>query len=484
MNLKQKAVSGVVWTSLQRFSQIFVQFVSGIILARLLSPSDYGCIGMLTIFMVLASSFIDGGFGSALIQKKRPTNEDYCTVFYWNLAVSFILYVTLYFSAPFISAFYKIDLLCDVLRIQSIVLILNALMAVQINQLNKQFKFKKIAIVLTITSFISLSVSIVLAYLGYGVWALVASNLVSAAIPCFIYWITSSWRPIILFSLKSFKELFGFGSYMLMSSLVTNLANNIQGLLIGKFYNPSMMGYYSKAHSTEILASSTISQVIGQVTYPLYSELQDDREKLIYVIRSICMLLAFFTFPLMFLLILEAKPLFILLYSDKWLDSVPYFQVLCFAGMAFCLQSANSQSISAIGKSKVSFKWNNIKQFSGIAIVIIGLCLGGMKGLLIGLVTRSWLTYFVNAYMVSQHVGYKIKKQLLDLLPIMLLSLISFGGSFIASSVVSMPLYGTALLRLIVFCFIYIISAYALKLEAFTNAIQITSPILAKFSKR
>lgn len=347
----------MIWTALQKYSTMFIQFISGIILARLLTPYDYGCIGMLMIFMVLAETFIDGGFGSALIQKKRPTQEDYSTIFFWNLGMAVFLYVILYFSAPAIARFYKIPLLCDVLRVQGLILFIYAFNIVQRNQLQKKLNFKVLSIVTISTSLIALSVSIFMAYHGYGVWSLVAQHILTAAIPALVFWFYIKWRPILTFSWKSFHELFGFGFYMFLTHLINSFGQQIQGLLIGRFYTSSTMGYYSKAQGTERLASLSISNVMTQVTYPLFSEVQDDKLALSNMIKRTTMTLAYVTFPLMFLLLLEAKPLFVLLYSERWLQSVPYFQVLCVAGLAGCLQSVNLQSIAAIGKSKAMFYW-------------------------------------------------------------------------------------------------------------------------------
>ena len=213
-NLKHKTTAGVFWITAQRFSQILVNFVSGIVLARLLSPEDYGLIGMLSIFMLIAGTFIDGGFGFAIIQKKRPTQEDYSTVFFWNLGLAIILYIVLYFSAPAIASFYHVPLLSKVLRVSGIVLIINALRAIHENMLNKQFQFKKLAITSVVSSIISIILTIWLAYKGVGVWALVAQNLILQTIPMVVYWLTNKWIPKLVFSLKSFKELFSFGFYM------------------------------------------------------------------------------------------------------------------------------------------------------------------------------------------------------------------------------------------------------------------------------
>ena len=210
-NLKKKAASSMVWTSIQKFTGMGIGFISGIILARLLTPYDYGCIGMLSIFMVVAESFIDGGFGAALIQKKRPTQEDYSTIFYWNLGMAVVMYAILFFCAPAIARFYKIPLLCSVLRVQGLILFIYAFNIIQKNQLRKTLNFKILSIVTITTSLVSLGITIFLAYKGFGVWALVIQHLLMAAIPALVFWFYLKWRPSLVFSWKSFKELFSFG---------------------------------------------------------------------------------------------------------------------------------------------------------------------------------------------------------------------------------------------------------------------------------
>ena len=242
-SLKQKAAAGMVWTALQKYSMMIIQFVSGIILARLLTPYDYGCIGMLSIFMVLAETVIDGGFGTALIQKKRPTQEDYSTIFYWNLGMAALMYAILFFCAPAIARFYNIPLLSTVLRVQGLILFIYAFNIVQRNQLKKKLNFKVLSIVTVATALIALGVTIFMAYKGFGVWALVAQNMITAAIPAVVFWFFIKWRPIWAFSWKSFKELFSFGFYMFLTHLVNRFGQQIQGLLIGKVYNASTMGY-------------------------------------------------------------------------------------------------------------------------------------------------------------------------------------------------------------------------------------------------
>ena len=471
--LKQKAASGMVWTALQKYSTMAIQFISGIILARLLTPYDYGCIGMLSIFMVLAEAFIDGGFGSALIQKKNPTQVDYSTVFWWNLAMAFVMYFVLYISAPAISRFYKIPLLCDVLRVEGLVLFIYSLNIIQRNQLKKKLNFKLLSIISITTSIIALCVTVCMAYKGLGVWSLVAQNLIFAAIPSLVFWFYVKWRPQWVFSWQSFKELFGFGFYMFLTHIVNRFGQQFQGLLIGRVYNPSTMGYYSKAHGVEKLASNSISQVMTQVTYPLYAEVQDDKTQMQNMVKRLTMTLSYLTFPLLFILLLCAKPIFVLLYSDRWLQSVPYFQVLCLAGLAYCLQSVNLQTISAIGKSQTMFLWTLLKRTLGIGFVVGGLVLWGMKGLLIGVVLNTWFSYFVNIGLVSKHIGYKWWRQLSDILPVAIASTVAALISYGVGCLLKLDMYADGAVKILVYAIIYLGWSFIMKPEAFTYVLSL-----------
>lgn len=471
--LKQKAASGMVWTALQKYSTMFIHFISGIILARLLTPHDYGCIGMLSIFMVLAEAFIDGGFGSALIQKKRPTQTDYSTIFFWNVFMSFIMYSILYVSAPAIARFYNIPLLCDVLRVQGLVLFIYAFNIVQRNQLRKKLNFKILSKVTIVTSITSLAITIFLAYHGFGVWSLVANNIVLAAIPAFVFWFYIKWRPSWSFSWQSFRELFSFGFYMFLTHLINSFSLQIQGLLIGKAFNSSTMGYYSKALGTEKLASQSIASIMSQVTYPLYAEVQDEKDAMINMIKRFTTTISYITFPLMFILIITAKPIFILLYSDRWVNSVLYFQVLCLAGIASCLISVNLQTISAIGKSRTMFVWSIIKFIFRLVFVISGLLLFGMKGLLAGVVLTTWFAFFVNIGLVSKYIGYKWSRQLLDLMPV---ALASFIAAIITCSIgllLDLGLFFDGIVKAVVYVIIYLGWSILFKPEAYAYFLSV-----------
>ena len=482
-SLKQKAVSGIMWTAIQRYSTIFIQFVSEIILARLLTPYDYGCIGMLTIFMTLAQTFIDGGFGSALIQKKRPTANDYSTIFWWNIAMAVVMYAILYLAAPTIARFYNIPLLASVLRVQGLVLFIYAFNIIQQNQLRKTLNFKLISIVTVTTSLIALSTTIAMAYHGFGVWALVAQYIITAAIPAVVFWLLVKWRPKLIFSKKSFKELFSFGAYMFLTQFISQLSQQIQGLLIGKVYNPIALGFYSKANSTERLASTSISQIIEQVTYPLYAEVQNDKKALSNIIKRITTTLAYFTFPMLFLLMLCAKPIFILLYSERWLPAVPYFQMLCFSGLAYCLQSTNTHAIAAIGRSQIMFKWTLVKRIFGVGFVVVGLMIWGMRGLLCGAVINTWFCYAINISLVSKYVGYKWWMQLKHLAPIMAAAVAATLISYFTSYFISTSLYIDALIKITLYLFVYIGWSLCFKPSSFVYFTETVKSMKSKIRK-
>lgn len=459
VGLKQKAASGIIWSSLQKFGTMGISFVSNIILARLLSPEDYGCIGMLMIFILVANTFIDGGFGSALIQKKEPTQKDYSTIFYWNLLLSIVLYFALFVSAPLIARFYNLPLLSPVLQVQGLVLILNSLSIIQQNRLRKQLLFKKLAIVSIISALLSLVITIYLAYIGWGVWALVAQQLLMSGFNAVLYWIVGKWNPSFVFSRQSFKELFGFGGFILLSNLINTLCNNVQGILIGKFFSPITMGFYAQARKLEEVASTSLSSVIDQVSYPVLAEVQNDKNKLAYVLKKLITAIAFFSFPIMLALIVIAEPLITLLYSDKWTECVPYFQILCIAGLAISLQNVNYYAVAAIGKSKTLFNWTLIKRLLGIILIVVGFIVYGIWGLLLGMMSASYIMYIINAVLVSKYIGYKLTSQFKDLLPTLLISSISFLISYFSPNI-TMSLIADMFLSILIFALSYIILTY------------------------
>lgn len=470
----------MVWTAIQKYSTMVIKFISGIILARLLMPEDYGAIGMLLIFMSLAEVFIDAGFGSALIQKKNPSQTDYSTVFYFNIVMSVILYALLFFSAPAIADFYRMPILCKVLRVQGLILFIYAFNIIQSNQIRKNLKFKKLSKITITSSIVSLVVTIIMAYMGFGVWALVTQNFLGALIPCLFFWMTMNWRPTWEFSWNSFKELFGFGFYMFLTHIFTTFSQRITSLLVGRWFNAATMGYYTKASSFSKFATLSVTGVMIQTTYPLYASVKDDKERLVNMVKRITSTLAYITVPMLSILILIAEPLIVFLYSDRWLPSVPYFQILCIGGMAGCLQSVNQQTIAAIGKSKVFFVWTIVKESVGITSQVTGLIVFGMWGLLVGKVFSSWFSYLVNISLVSRYVGYKHYRQLIDLSPIFLVSCFSLAVGYFVSGWLNLSLYIDAFVKVTVFMAVYVAWSTIFKPESFTYILSVVKTYKSK----
>lgn len=480
-NLKNKAITGMLWSLFQRFGTMGISFVSNIILARLLTPEDYGCIGMLMIFILIANTFIDGGFGSALIQKKEPSQKDYSTIFYWNILISVILYTVLYVCAPVIASFYDISLLSFVLRVQGIVLVINALSIIQSTQLRKQLKFKKIASINITSAVISVIIAIILAYRGWGIWSLVAQQLLFSFFNALFLWILNKWFPSLVFSRKSFSKLFGFGTYILFSNLFNTFCNNIQGVLIGKFFSPMILGYYTQSRKLEEVASTSISNVMDQVSYPIFSEYQNDKVALGNILKKFILSLAYFSIPLMTVLILIARPLIVLVYSAKWEPCVPYFQILCIAGIAVSLQGVNYYAVAAIGKSKELFIRTIIIRTIGLIIVTFGLVIGGLWGLLVGVVVTSYILYIANAYLVSKYIRYKLRHQFRDLSPILLLSALLYLIVWGITQWLDVNIYILGCVQLLLYAVLYASTSFLLfKLESALFFKDIIKSILRK----
>lgn len=464
-NLKSKTLSGMIWSFVQRFGTMIISFVSNIVLARLLTPDDYGTIGMLMIFIAVANTFVDGGFGSALIQKKEPTKEDYSTIFWWNMFLSLVLYGVLYVCAPAVAKFYDLPLLSQVLRVQGLVLILNALSIIQQNQLRKQLKFKRLASVTVVSAVLSAGIAIVLAYKGWGVWALVAQQLMLSGFTAIILWVTNKWYPSLIFSKKSFKELFGFGGFILLSNLINTLCNNIQTILIGKFFTPSTLGYYTQARKLEDVASTGFSSVVDQVTYPILSENQNNIQRLRDVLRKLLMCIAYITMPIMAMLALTADSVIILLYSEKWIGCIPYFQLLCIAGIAISMQGLLYYAVASIGKSKELFKWTIIKRLVALCCVVLGMLTYGIYGLLVGSVLGAWAIYLLNAYLCVKHIGYSARQQVADLMPIVIANIVSYLVAHYIMQFTNMHMYMNSLLAIVAYIGIYVILSHLLKLQ-------------------
>lgn len=478
-DLKQKTISGMLWSGIGRVGTVGISFLSNIVLARLLMPDDFGCIGMLYVFIAISSIFISGGLGQALIQKKEPTHIDYTTVFYWNLVMSLIFYVILYFSAPAIARFYDIPLLKNVLRVQSIVLFIQSFAIVQSNQLQKQLRFKELSIRNIVSALCGVTVAIIMAFLGYGVWSLVASALVSALVSVMLLWKMSTWRPTLEFSFQSLKELFSFGGLMLLSSLVETIYTNLQSLIIGKFYSAKDLGYFTQAKKLEEVPTNSLSAIVNEVSFPVFSALQDDKEKLLAGVRKNIKAITYLNFPLMVLMMVIAQPLITLLYGAKWVTAAPYFQILCISSMIYTLNTLNTNVIKSLGKSTIYFIVQLTKRLIGIGLIVAGFQFG-IYGLLWAVTSVGYISFIINAIVNGKLIGYGLLKQIKDVGFCYLgTAIIGLAVYFIGLHIPLHP-YWVMLIQVILFAGLYWLFSVAGKMEGYQTYKEI---LLSKLKK-
>lgn len=423
-SLGHKATQGAVWATIDRFGSMAIQFVVNLVLARLLLPKDFGMIGMLAIFIAVSQTLIDGGFGSALIQKKEPTPTDYSTIFLWNLIFSGLLYSILYISSPLIAKFYSMPLLSDVLRVMALCLIVTGVFAIQRVRLQKKLAFKTIAFVNLSAYSLGAIIAVVMAYKNFGVWSLVSMQLAYGIFSVILVGVITRWVPEICFSKASIRELFGFGGFIMAANILQTICQNIQGIIIGKRFSATQMGYFSQAYKLDQITSYSIPQVIVQVMYPVYSSIQDDRERLNNMVLMNMRVVAFIVFPILAVLIILAEPLITLLYGEKWLPSASYFRVLCVGGFFVCLQNLNFYAVAAVGKSKSLFKWSFYKWGFLLTSLFVGMNFG-MNGILWGMVMSSANIFLTNAYLAQKHTNLKVIKQFDNILPLIIIVIIS-----------------------------------------------------------
>lgn len=428
-NLKQKTISGLLWSFTESFANQGLLFIIGIVLARLLSPKEFGLIGMITVFIAISESFIDSGFSQALIRKKDCTETDLSTVFYFNLIIGVLFFGTLVLTAPAISRFFKEPQLIGLVRVLGLVLIIDALSLVQRTTLTRRINFKlqaKISIISTIFSGI---VGISMAYKGFGVWSLVAKTISQRLMNSFLLWLWNHWSPRFILSKKSFNELFSFGSKLLASGLIDTLYKNIYYLIIGKYFNATELGYYTRADQFSNLPSKNINGIISRVSYPVLSQLQDESLKLKDGYKKIIKSTMLITFLMMFSMAAVAEPMVITLIGEKWRSSVVYLQLLCLAGALYPLHSLNLNMLKVRGRSDLFLRLEIIKKILAIPAIIIGI-IWGIKIMIIGMCVNSLFAYYLNSFYSGRLINYPIREQLKDILPSFILSV--FIGAFLA----------------------------------------------------
>lgn len=480
VSLKEKAFSGAVWSAVERFSSYGLQFVFGILMARLLSPSDYGTIALLNVFFAICQTFIDSGFNLAIIRKQDRTEADFSTAFIFSMTVAIASYLLLWFSAPYIASFYKLPILKQVTRVISFNLVISTLSSMHNAKLSICLDFcskAKISIFAVVGSCL---LGLWMAYAGYGIWALVVQVMVASLIRTLLLFYYVRWVPQLRFSKSSFKSMFSFGSKMMVSGVIGNIYNNLYSIIIGKIFTPSLLGMYSKAESFATLPSLQISGVILSVSYPALAKMQDD-ECLMMAYKKIFKLSSFIIFPLMIGLASLSDPLIRLLLGDKWEGVIILLQILCFSYVWDAFNACNMNLLQLKGYSGIYLKLEIVKKILGIIMLVVTVPMG-LTEMCIGKVCLSLISIPLNTYYSGKFYNYGLMAQLKDLSPILILTLTMGGVVWVSVNLISSLLL-KLILGFIVGVISYIGGAYLFKFHELDDIFDLINSFIRKGDK-
>ncbi|MDD4636212.1 MAG: lipopolysaccharide biosynthesis protein [Bacteroidales bacterium] len=421
--LKEKTTKGVIWSFIDKFGQQILYLLFGVVLARIVSPSDYGLIGVLSVFIAISNTLIDSGFNRGLLNKKSVSQDDYNSVFYFNLIISIVLYVLFFFCAPWIAAYFHAPQLITLSRVVFLAIPFNAISSIQNVIQWKALNLKIQATSSLIALILSSVVAVVLALMGFGVWALVAQSVLLAFGKSIVLWYLSRWRPTLTFHTDILVELFPFGSKLLFTGILNGIFNNIYSIVIGRLFPMKMVGFYDRANRYQDMCISTVSNTFRSVSIPLFSEVKDDPERLHRVISKIVKTMAFLIFPLVGFLITVAKPLLVILISDIWLPSVPLFQILCGAGLLSSFNFIFNEAVVAKGRSDIFMGLEIAKKI--ILLLLIYLMVGyGVDGLAYSWLIYSFINLIISIIISDRLMGYTAWYFIKDIIPYLLLSLV------------------------------------------------------------
>lgn len=421
-SLKKKTVKGVAWTSLNQVLSMGLGFVIGVILARLLSPDDYGLLAMIAVFNAIAFAFLDSGFGNALVRKPDLTEDDNTTAFCFNVVISLLLFGVLWVIAPWVSVFYGKPILTPLLRAEGSLLIVTAFKIVQNTQLTRALNFKAKMIIRVVGSVFGGVAGIVAAYCGLGVWALVTMHIADAVLSLILLWIISPWRPRGKWNKNSFRYLWSYGSKLLASGLLNTIYGNIYPIVIGKFYSAGDLGQYTRATHYAYMPSKSLTSVLQQVTFPVLSQIQEDDDRLANSYRRMLRFSAFVVFPIMLVMVALASPLVIALVTDKWAQCIPYLQVICCSAMWYPIHAINLNLLQVKGRSDLFLRLEIIKK-AIITVVIFVSVPFGVMGICYGAVFTSIVCLAINTYYTGKQIHVGFVRQMLDITPTLLASL-------------------------------------------------------------
>lgn len=415
-NLKSKTIRGVEWSFADNIINQGITFLVGLVLARILSPDEYGLIGIITIFIAISNSIVDSGFSSALIRKKDTNDDDYNTVFIVNLIASIVLAAILFASAPLIAKFFERTELTAITRAMSSILIINALSIVQSAQLTKKIDFKTQTKISIASSAISGTIGILMAFMGCGVWSLVFQQLSRQFINTVLFWYYNKWIPNFRFYLSSFKELFTFGWKLLVSGLIDSTWNQLYQVVIGKCYSPTTLGQYSRAQQFSNLFSTNLTHIVQRVSYPSLSSIQEERERLKNAYRTVITVTMLVSFCCMFGLAAVAKPMIRVLIGSKWYPAVPFLQILCLQMVLYPLHAINLNMLQVQGRSDLFLKLEIIKKIIGTVPLLLGIFIN-IYWMLWSSVATGIIAYFLNSHYSGRMIGYSSFEQLKDIAP-------------------------------------------------------------------
>jgi O-antigen/teichoic acid export membrane protein len=414
-SLRNKTIKGTFWSAADAFLGQGITFVVGIVLARLLSPEEYGMIGICLIFTTILNGIVDSGFSNAIIRKKEATNEDYNTMFITNMVVSVVLYALLYFLAPLISSFFQMEL-TSIVRVIGLVLIINGLSLTQQTNLTKKIDFKTKTKASIVSAILSGVIGIGMAYAGFGVWALVAQLLSKQIVYTIALWILNRWMPNFHFSVESFKYMWGFGWKLLVSGLLNNIWNQLYQVVVGKFYNAATLGQYTRGREYANIFSANITSIVQRVTYPVLAEVQDEKERMVSAYRKVIKVTMFVTCVCMISLGAVAEPLIYCLIGEKWHQAATFLPLICISMSLYPLHAINLNMLQVQGRSDIFLYLEIVKKIIAIGPLCIGIFFD-IYWMLIGSIVTGLICFFLNTYYTGKKLGYSSWKQLKDVAP-------------------------------------------------------------------
>lgn len=489
MSLKNKAFSGVAWTFSHQLSVQAINFVVQIMLARILLPEMFGIIALLQIFIAIGTALLEGGMTSSLIRMREPDQADYSTVFYINLFISLLIYGILFLCAPLIADFYKQPILDPVVKVYTLTFVIQGLVAVQTTRLTKEMNFKLQMFMQLPSVVIGGVLGIYLAKKGYGVWSLVWMNIVRSFIFMILHWVYSDWRPGFIISKEKLRYHFGFGYKLTFSGILTSLYYNLYTIIIGKFFSATQLGYYQQANQLSLFTVANLSTALQKVSFPLFSSINDDDEKLRMVYKRITDVVFFVCTPLMMIFVVNATPIFRLVLTEKWLPAVPFFQVLCIAYIFYPFSMYNMSIMPAKGRSDLHFKAEIVKKgISALVLLLVMLYSRTLWAILWAAAFSIVFQTVVNAYYAGKLIKYPTSAQFRNLLPILVTGAVATAvcmvfARFVLDSM-QVPDIVYIIIQSLLYLGVYLALSYVLRLSAWKESTEMVGTLKNKFLKK